>query len=424
MAAIKASWARSEPPPAVLSPEDLRADARVRSALAAPEVLLSVCHDPFRRVAGGLQLCVRLEERRMLDRGQGHLAVHPWQPLPTLADPAGGDLVVLHAQGEEIGPVRLEDLGPVIAGMPASGRQIVVAVHSLLGHSPERLSRFMAEVRPERVLFWLHDHFTLCEGYNLQRNTVTYCGAPAPESMACGICIHGENRSVHLERLSDFFAATRPTVVAPSPFQLAFWQSRSALPHEGACVLPLAGLAPMRDVPAPPPDDGAPLRVAYIGWPADHKGWDAFCNLAEAGRSGEVEFHYFGTTGIEQKGIETHSLDVTPERPDAATMALWTAGIDIVVHWATWPETFSFTAHEALAADALVVTSPLSGNVAVLATQDARVHVLPDRKALIHEVLSGELAALARARRAGRSPARVIYSAASAELLPARGQRT
>ncbi|MGI1662655.1 hypothetical protein ACRDNQ_10480 [Palleronia sp. KMU-117] len=422
--AIKASWTRKDAYPEALSVDDLSGDARVLAALRADQVLLSICHDHFRQVAGGIQLCVRLEERKMLDHGMGHLAIHPWQPLPTLADRESDGLMVLHAQGEEIGPVRLDDLGKVIAARTPPQYPISVAVHSLLGHEPEALSAFLEGFAPQQVLFWLHDHFTLCESFTLQRNTVAYCGAPDPASPACGICIYGETRATHLDRMAGFFSAMRPLAVAPSSFQLDFWRSRADLPRTGEIVHPLATLEPTTDQPPPPPDDSPRLRIAFLGWPADHKGWDTFCELAQKGRSSGVEFHYFGSADIVQRGIVAHHVEVSPERPDAATLAMWTSAIDIVVHWAGWPETFSFTTHEALAADALVVTSAVSGNVANLAGQDPRVFVLPDTEALIREVLSGEIAALADARRAKRKLSGLIYSGASADLVLAGAKRS
>ena len=422
--AIKASWKRKAPPPEALSLDDIFKDSRVHAAFAKRDVLLSVSHDDHHKVAGGIQLCVRLEERRMLDTGQGHLAIHPWQPLPTLANRESDRLVVLHAQGEEIGPVRIGDLGKVIARKASSQHHVTVAVHSLLGHDPEALSEFLNAFRYEKVLFWLHDHFTLCESYTLQRTTVAYCNAPDRISPACGICIYGESRVAHLDRIAGFFKSVRPTPVAPSSFQLDFWSSKSDLPRDAAFVHPLARLEPMVDPPAAPALGDLDLRIAYVGWPVDHKGWDAFCELVAQGRSKGAEFHYFGTAQVFQKGIVTHYLDVSPYRPDAAIMALWNAGIDIVVHWAGWPETFSFTAHEALAADTLLVTSPVAGNVAFLATQDSRVSILPDTETLHREVLKGEIAARALARRSKRRLSALIYSGASADLVTTGVERS
>jgi len=413
---IKARWKRKEPPPEALSVDNISGDARIQAALGKSNVLLSISHDDHHKVAGGIQLCVRLEERKMHDLGQGHLAIHPWQPLPTMAEPESDGLVVLYAQGEQIGPVRLEDLGRVIA-RKTPRQHLSVAVHSLLGHEPEALSEFLGGIGPDRVLFWLHDHFTLCESYTLQRNTVSYCSAPDQTSSACGICIYGESRSTHLDRIAKFFKKTHPIAVAPSSFQLDFWKSKSNLPRDGAFVHPLARLAPTAKPSSAPLADGPHLRIAFVGWPADFKGWETFCELVSQGRSSGVEFHYFGTAHILQEGIVTHHVDVSPDRPDAAIKALWDSGVDIVVHWAGWPETFSFTAHEALAADTLVVTSAVSGNIAFLATQDPRIFVLPDTETLHREVLSGKIAALALARRKNRTLSELTYSGASADLV-------
>jgi hypothetical protein len=337
-----------------------------------------------------------------------------------LAEPAEGRLLLLHAQGELVGPVRLEDLERLLQDRQSS-TGLHVAVHSLLGHSPEALSSLIGKIAPETVSFWLHDHFTLCESFTLQRNSVAFCGAPTPTSPACGICIYGSGRRAHLDRIAAFFTSVAPDVIAPSRFQLDFWSARSDLPCRSATVHDLAVLGPAEDR-ARPSDPEGPLRIAYAGWPADHKGWGEFCELSALARKEDAEFHYFGNDTVRVQRVQVHPLHVTPDTPSEAAEALWTAGIDIVLHWASWPETFSFTTHEALAADALVVTSPDSGNVAALASRDERICVLPDKDALFRDVLSGEIAARALRRRAERRFRRIDYAAATADVI--FGRRT
>ena len=58
--------------------------------------------------------------------------------------------------------------------------------------------------------------------------------------------------------------------------------------------------------------------------------------------------------------------------------------IDAVVSWSTWPETFCYAAHEAIAGGAFLLTHPGAGNVPALVAGSASGQglILPDEDAL------------------------------------------
>jgi hypothetical protein len=58
--------------------------------------------------------------------------------------------------------------------------------------------------------------------------------------------------------------------------------------------------------------------------------------------------------------------------------------IDAVVSWSTWPETFCYAAHEAIAGGAFLLTHPAAGNVSALVAGVAAGQglILPDEEAL------------------------------------------
>jgi hypothetical protein len=74
-------------------------------------------------------------------------------------------------------------------------------------------------------------------------------------------------------------------------------------------------------------------------------------------------------------------------------------GVDAALVWSLCRETFSFTAYEATAAGAAVVTGPDSGNVAAFVAAGGHGLVLPDEPALMTAFETGEILALSRARR-------------------------
>jgi hypothetical protein len=98
--------------------------------------------------------------------------------------------------------------------------------------------------------------------------------------------------------------------------------------------------------------------------------------------------------------------------------ALAAARIDAALVWPLCRETFSFTAYEAVAAGAAVITNPDSGNVAAFVRGGGHGEVVADEAALAALFESGEVLALARARR--KPPLyELAFSAMTVDLLAA-----
>jgi hypothetical protein len=90
--------------------------------------------------------------------------------------------------------------------------------------------------------------------------------------------------------------------------------------------------------------------------------------------------------------------------------------VDVALVWPLCRETFSFTAYEAVAAGAAILTWPDSGNVASFVALSGEGLVLPDEAALTRTFESGDVRLLSRTRRKAMS-AKLRYSAMTADLL-------
>ena len=73
--------------------------------------------------------------------------------------------------------------------------------------------------------------------------------------------------------------------------------------------------------------------------------------------------------------------------------AIAAEGVDVVINWSQCFETFSFSAHEALAAGALLITHPGAGNipVAIAETAPDQGLVVADAKALEALFITGAI---------------------------------
>lgn len=318
--------------------------------------------------AGGVQNCISDEAAMFPRMGWVYLHGCPAQPLPMLADEVDPDAfgLTLTANGTRLGEFRFAELAAELASLRGGGLSCWLVVHHLLGNSPELVARLAEIAGAGRTIVWIHDFFTICANWVLMRNDVAFCSAPPPSSVACSICCYGEERRTHLERMQAFFDAVIPEVLGPSRIALDFWRDRSSLPHSSATVV-----APCRVVLGSSPDfaaigaDDRPLRVAFIGSTTYLKGWPVFDELARRHR-GDSRYLFYELNArrrSELPYVQHIKVDVGPTNRMGMVEAISEAQIDVVILWSLCMETFSFTAHEAIAAGAAIVTRKGAGNI-------------------------------------------------------------
>lgn len=351
------------PPSERLSPESL---ASMLLASSSRGVVLSFSHDDYAANLGGVQRLVGVEVEHYRAAHWGYLHIAPAQPLPTLSDekdPSSFD-VRLRLNDELIGTINAAGLIEAVERIKAHGVVYDLIVHHFMGHSPEIIQTICARLQIEFPYVWVHDFFTLCEGYNLLRNNWKFCSAPRVESMGCQLCVHGSGRVAHFDRMRHFFALLQPMVLAPSAAALQIWQGRG-LASRDVRIVPIAQL--VTSAAKPERATRASLRVAFIGQSWHVKGWTTYRDLVSQSKGQHnLEFWHLGVQSDETSfGSGIRHVPVHADRKDRDVMirALAEHRIDIVVLWPAWPETFSYVVHEALAAGAAIVTHQHAGNI-------------------------------------------------------------
>lgn len=390
-------WRRDAALPKLLSDAEITAHLE---ACGPKPLIISVSHDNYRVVPGGVQFCLQREEDIARSRDALYLQIHPWQPLPSLAEANVSDdyPVSIICDGLAIGSASISAVIQAVETLVNNRSDAHLIVHHLMGHGPEAIARLATATGTNKPVFWLHDFFSLCPSYTLQRNTLQFCGAPDASSNACGMCVFGAARPEHQARIAAFFEATKPVVVAPSQVTATFWSSKSTLAHDSLHVVPHLTLSET------PRDDHAAaksgkLTVAYLGAPVAHKGWPTFMNMLFELGDEAVEFVVLSDTAPNLGEDSWSKVRVTAEDPDAMIRAVATNNVDFVLHWASWPETFSFTTFEAMAGGAYVLTNEVSGNVRAAVQDNGRGKVLPNQQALIDFFKDGGAARMAQLRR-------------------------
>lgn len=346
------------------------------SLLNPKGVLICLGHDNYLKISGGIQLCLQQEQKNANKQNIIYLNAHPFNSLPTLAsienDP--DPLLRIILNGREIGTFKTSTITEAIAEVsPRFENNIHVVIHSLLGHSIHQVVNLVKKTSHDKCSLWLHDFFTLCPSFTLQRNSISFCGAPNLDSNACAICVYGEERKLHTQQIEMLFNNVEVTIISPSEITREFWLSKSTYPVKEIFVIPHVLLEWQERIPPLNIAKNTPISIAFVGAPVDHKGWPVFANLVSGlNHDSRFRFLYFGNYKPPLSGVKHVNVHVTSQDELAMVRAIMEAEIDYVIHWASWPETFSFTTYEAMAAGAYVLTNSISGNVAAVVNKTNR----------------------------------------------------
>ena len=335
-------------------------------------VVLSCSHDNYTKIVGGIQLCVALEQAAFAKRDCAYINLHPVRPRPVLSPETEAEALSLTVlcDGEEVGTATAAAVIAALAGVACDhGVDFGLVVHALHGHSPEVVAELHSRLAPRWAWLWLHDYFGICPSATLLRNRIEPCGAPQPESPGCTICIFGEERLRHLPRFHTLLDRVPFKLVAPSQFMADRWKLYFGSDELDISVHEIGTLSevlPVSERAGPPTATReGPARVAFLGAPAGHKGWDVFLELVRrSAAGGNYRFYHFGDGRYRAPDVERREVSVSQTEPLAAVDALRAEAIDVAVLWSLWEESFSYTAHEALSAGAAIVTNESSGNIA------------------------------------------------------------
>lgn len=349
-------------------------------------LIISVSHDNYRRIGGGVQLCVQREEAAATAGGNTYLNIHPASPLPCLANEDDDPVMQILLNGQELCLIRMSEMIIAAKKLGPSYKTTKVIVHHMMGHVPELVSKLVAATGTRDCFVWLHDFFTICPSYALQRNNLTFCGAPDIKSNSCKICLFGKERASHQKRMQAFFASVEAKVLAPSNGAMDLWKANSKLTPASAEVLPHVKLTKKnKKANGTASEADAPKRIAFVGYPGIHKGWHTFVKLHKQLNTREgYRFVYFGSNPPPAtENLQHVAVTVTAENPGAMIDALAENQIDLVLHWASCFETFSFSTIEAICAGSAVLTNAGSGNVASLVRKYDAGAVLNDEEDLL-----------------------------------------
>ncbi|AHJ66005.1 putative glycosyltransferase [Granulibacter bethesdensis CGDNIH4] len=353
--------------------------------LCNAELVISVSHDDYATNTGGIQNVVYDEQRAANERGWHYLHLSPAYHVPRLAEPvqAHSFEVGVRLDGEFIGLTLMDSIIHLVGELRNKVNILSVVIHHMMSHCPELLAKLVQVSGCKVPIVWAHDFFYSCPSYTLLRNDVVFCGGPPVTSTACHICRYGEERPSHMVRIKNFFDTIKPVLLAPSQSALETLQKAVQLPTSASVDVPIGKLVVgpslhRRGLGRP----GQPLRIAHIGGRQFHKGWPHFEELAiQFQNDKRYEFFQLGHPDgpALPKCIDNIPVSVTCNARNRMVEAISEHSIDVALVWSFWPETFCFTAYEALAGGAFLITHDGSGNVPKIVEQ------YPEHGVVLHD---------------------------------------
>lgn len=240
-----------------------------------------------------------------------------------------------------------------------------IIINQLHSWDLKRLTNFFCNLGLPIILV-IHDYMMICP-YMMQKDSEALkCGYSInkPSINHCGNCKYQLMGKKHFEEINSFFINNNKEinrVIFPSRSTQVNWLKIFPYLSEKSIVRPhlqydiLNGKRLWKKK----------IRIGYLGYISDIKGYSEWLQLMRKLNSKKFEFYYLGnaTEQAENDGAKGILVDFNLPKLPGMVEQLENMKIDIAFLWSNCQETYSYTYYEAFEAGCWVVTSLHSGNI-------------------------------------------------------------
>jgi hypothetical protein len=251
-------------------------------------------------------------------------------------------------------------------------------VETLDAFMMEKISDALKNLELGEIYFYLHDFYAICPSIKLLRNDLEFCHGPKMTSTACKVCIYGDARPVHLNKIDSILNLPGIKLLAPSESTHKIW-SYSSEAGKNADLMPHLRFTPL--APGRKKINSKP-KIAFIGHPVKGKGWESFVILSKL-LNETHEFWVFSQHNPRISGITFRLLTNGSGKIHQTRNLLIESEIDYAFIFPNWPETYSLVTAEAISAAVFILTNSNSGNVATLVREYSSGAVFEDLESVI-----------------------------------------
>jgi len=259
-----------------------------------------------------------------------------------------------------------------------------ITIHHLLNMYFPDLYLLLDHIKG-KIYMLIHDYYTICPQCFLLKNNETFCGKEGYQKDKCKDCRNYPDVEIHVQRIKQLFQRymERIQLIFPSEYTRQLWSTvypkiksdKKVIFHQTLNGEYKENMEEIKKEDV--------IKIAYIGQQLYLKGWDIWKKLY-SGKKLEKGYQSYYLGMGKETGYVNHMVKVSfqKEGKNAMLKKLRNQKIDCVILWSIWPETYSYTYYECLAANAFVITNTVSGNIAAMVQKNGNGKVLGTIKEL------------------------------------------
>lgn len=259
-------------------------------------------------------------------------------------------------------------------------RLLDIHLHHFLYTKIKLVDEFLRACPETPVKVYLHDYFNVCTGYTLMKNREQYCGGMGFSDDICADCQYAEVNKQVQPQIHKIFRENLGRIVFVSPsettkeiflnFHPEYADKVIVIPHQKYLEHYQENLEAL--------SSDEKIRVAFLGMPMKHKGWNVWKKLVEKFQGDGYEFTVFNSSDDVYEKMGKVKIGFSQENLNAMTDALRRYKVHIALLWSLCPETYSYACFEAFSANAFIITNRISGNIADVVRTNGNGIVLAD----------------------------------------------
>ena len=241
-----------------------------------------------------------------------------------------------------------------------------IHIHHMLYIKQDHLRQLLNAFPEVPVKIYLHDYYNACCNLNLMRNGKEFCGGMGLDPAYCNSCKDYRRSVAKQKQLHQFYESILDRAIFVSPSQATQTIFLRFHPEYENKVIVIAHQAQigryqgnLETLPAE-----SPIRVAYLGMPVHHKGWETWKALVNQAPKDAYLFKVYNSSDDTYPGMEKKKVMFSEEKLNAMIEALREDQMQVAILWSICAETYSYTTMEAYAANTFLITNPKSGNIA------------------------------------------------------------
>ncbi|MBW7475545.1 hypothetical protein K0T92_12360 [Paenibacillus oenotherae] len=346
-----------------------------------------ISHTNYLESMGGTEKYIYEQYLHLARHDIGVIQIFPGQSY-SLLDTKNGAYYGVVADGQFRGFHSIMDIVEWLSGLQI--QLTTLYTHHLLNWQISDYTALYSGVQQKHTflhILYMHDFFTLCSSYHMQFEPKTaisrmqlserrsciadIAASPCGVAPICLGCRHSVQLSEWRQAIQAVLAQADHIVVPSNIVK----ETVAAVYGDMVHKLTIKGHLNFTEqsiIHKPKPVQRK-IRLAYLGYKMDNKGWQLWESLYKDKELGQLyEFHHVGSQENYSDHVVMHSYSFIEDGKMAAPDLLAKHDIDLVLLWSIVPESYSYTLQESIAAGVPVLTSPLSGNIA------ATIHAHPE----------------------------------------------